>query len=126
MSTPVVTGAIALMLQANPSLSVSDIRGVLNRTSSIDPYVANGEPERWGSGKLNVQAAIADVIDNTLLRGDVNHDHTVNIVDVTLVIEMILSGVTRFDAADLICADVNHDDSISISDVSYIIDLILR
>ena len=126
MSAPVVTGAVALMLQVNPLLSVSDVRAVLKRTSVIDSYVANDEPERWGSGKLNVQAAIADVIDNTLLPGDVNQDHDVNIVDVSQVIEMILGDISHYDAVELMCADVNHDCSISISDVSYIIDLILR
>ena len=77
-------------------------------------------------GKLNVHAAVADVIDNTLMTGDVNHDHSVNIVDVSTVVDMILSDFSHWDATELICADVNHDGTISISDVSFIIDLILK
>ena len=126
MSAPVVTGAIALLLQLNPSLTVSQIRNVFNRSAIADSYVLEGERERWGSGKLNVQAAVADVIDNTLLRGDVNHDHIVNIGDVSVVIDMILGDLNHWGVPQLVCADANHDGAISISDVSVIIDLILR
>ncbi len=126
MSAPVVTGSVALLLQLNPSLSASGLREVLRRTSTRDEYVVSGEPEQWGLGKLNVHAAVADVIDNTLMTGDVNHDHSVNIVDVSTVVDMILSDFSHWDATNLICADVNHDGTISISDVSFIIDLILK
>ena len=33
MSAPVVTGAIALWLQANPSLSTADVRDIIKNTS---------------------------------------------------------------------------------------------
>ena len=126
MSAPVVTGAVALLLQLNPSLSASGLREVFRRSSTRDEYVVSGEPEQWGSGKLNVQAAVADVIDNTLMIGDVNQDRSVNIVDVSTVVDMILGDISCWDAAELICADVNHDGVISISDISFIIDLILK
>ena len=55
--------------------------------------------------------------------GDVNHDGSVGIVDVTLLIDYIL---TR-DSTGLceICADVNGDGSVDIVDVTDIIDLML-
>lgn len=126
MSTPVVTGTIALLLQVNPSLSVSAVREIFERSSLRDSYVIQGDPARWGSGKLNAQAAVEDVISNTLLPGDVNRDDVVNISDIRWVIEMILRDSSHFDSASLMRADVNRDGGISISDINRIIDLILK
>ena len=51
--------------------------------------------------------------------GDVNGDGSVNIGDINVVIDVILSG--GFIAA----ADVNGDGSVNISDINYLIGLIL-
>ena len=126
MSAPVVTGTIALMLQLNPMLSTSAVRDVISHSSMSDDYVAGGDPARWGAGKLDALAAVDYVIDNTLMRGDVNHDRSVNISDLMEVVEMILDDKTNFRAADLVCADVDRDGRITISDINCIIDIILR
>ena len=55
--------------------------------------------------------------------GDVNSDGSVNISDVTTLIDYLLGSVTEpFDA---VAADVNGDGSINISDVTALIDLLL-
>ena len=54
--------------------------------------------------------------------GDVNHDGTVNISDVTALIDYILSSN---EDACVICADVNADGVVNISDVTALIDMIL-
>ena len=126
MSTPVVTGTIALMLQLNPSLSTAAVRDIIRQSASIDTYVANGNPARWGAGKMNVAAAVDYVIGNTLMRGDVNHDRAVNISDLMAVVGIILNDGTGYRASDLACADVNRDGKISISDINCIIDIILK
>ena len=126
MSAPLVTGTIALMLQLNPWLTASDVRGVLCRSSHRDDFVVNGDASRWGFGKLNALAAIGDVIENTLAPGDVTGDREVNIADVMAAIDIILRDGAAADAASLIRADVNHDSEVLIADVNAIIDLILN
>ena len=126
MSAPVVTGSIALMLQVNPSLTTSAVREVLRRCSSRDDYVIGGDISRWGYGKLDALAAIDDVIENTLVRGDVNNDKEVNIADVMATIDIILGTASEVDAATLLRADVNRDNEVLIADVNVIIDLILN
>ena len=126
MSTPVVTGTIALMLQLNPLLSPSAVRDIFKHSSTSDDYVTNGDPARWGFGKLDAQAAVNYVISKTLMPGDVNRDRSVNISDLMAVISMILSDGNGFQASELVCADVNRDGSISINDINCIIDIILK
>ncbi len=126
MSAPMVSGAVALMLQANPLLTPSDVRKVLARSSKRDNNVLNGDSSRWGSGKLDVAAAIADVVENTLLRGDVNGDGEVNIADIMALVDIIVGTGGELDAALKLRADVNHDSEILLSDVNCIIDLIIN
>ena len=57
--------------------------------------------------------------DHTYQLGDVNHDGSVSIKDVTNLIDYLL-GIN--DSICLICADVNGDENISIGDVPAIID----
>ena len=102
------------------------MRDVIRRSSSRDDYVIGGDISRWGFGKLDVRAAIDDVIENTLVRGDVNNDKEVNIADVMATIDIILGTTSAVDAATLIRADVNRDNEVLIADVNAIIELILN
>ena len=54
------------------------------------------------------------------IRGDVNGDGSVNISDVTALIDILMRGVTAPPTAD-----VNQDNSLNISDVTALIDIIL-
>ena len=54
--------------------------------------------------------------------GDVNHDHAVNIADVTALIDYLLGTGTVCE----ICADVNGDGPINIADVTALIDILLN
>lgn len=58
MSTPVVTGTIALCLEIKPDLSPREVREMLIATSVRDDYVIAGDAARWGAGKLDINAAI--------------------------------------------------------------------
>jgi hypothetical protein len=55
--------------------------------------------------------------------GDLNGDGEINITDVTLLINYLLSGVAEDQAVD--AADVNGDGSVNISDVVYLISLVV-
>lgn len=54
--------------------------------------------------------------------GDVNHDHAVNIADVTALIDYLLNPASEVCT---ICADVNTDTNVNIADVTALIDVLL-
>ena len=62
MSSPQVAGILALWLQVNPNLSVSDVREVFESTSIQDSYVTAGPAKKWGYGKIDALAGIKQVI----------------------------------------------------------------
>src|SRR5262249_2691153 len=56
MAAPVVSGVVALMLQANPSLTPNLVKAILQYTAQIYPQY---DPLTEGAGFLNAQAAVA-------------------------------------------------------------------
>ena len=57
-AAPHVAGAIALMLQKNSTLSVSQIKTILRNTTVRDGFVGAVPNYSWGFGKLNISAAV--------------------------------------------------------------------
>lgn len=57
MSCPTVSGIIALWLQADPTLTLDDIKEVLAVTSRNDEFTVDN-PIRWGYGKIDAAAGI--------------------------------------------------------------------
>ncbi|MBQ6166909.1 MAG: C10 family peptidase [Muribaculaceae bacterium] len=55
--------------------------------------------------------------------GDVDHDGTIGVVDVTTLIDLVLNGN---DNACPICADVDQDGEVSVTDVTALIDMVLN
>lgn len=67
MSCPAVTGVVALMLEANPALTVSQIREIIRTTARNDdktgPLVeTNTHDLRWGWGKIDALAAVNEAV----------------------------------------------------------------
>jgi len=62
MSTPFVAGSIALWLEANPDLTVNDVKDIIARTAIVDDDVKAGEPKRWGAGKFNALGGLKEAI----------------------------------------------------------------
>ena len=63
MSSPAVTGVVALILQANPNLSVDQIRDIIFTTARNDsvtgPLVARDSMDySWGWGKIDARKAV--------------------------------------------------------------------
>ncbi len=61
MAAPMVTGVVALMLEANPYLSAAQVKEIIMQTARQDNYTgtipAGGSPQ-WGAGKINAYAAV--------------------------------------------------------------------
>ena len=55
MSAPVVSGTVALMLQANPSLTPNAVKAILQYTAQVYP---SWDPLTEGAGFLNAQGAV--------------------------------------------------------------------
>lgn len=62
MSSPMVTGIVALMLEANPNLTAIAAKDILKMTARLDVYTGNiplNEGDlQWGWGKANALAAV--------------------------------------------------------------------
>lgn len=65
MSAPAVTGIVALMLEADPTLSPADIKDIIKATARTDDDTGVIPPEgstRWGMGKVNAYRAVVQVL----------------------------------------------------------------
>lgn len=63
MATPVVAGAIALWLEADPTLTYKDVVRIIRQTAVKDEYVKNtGDPVQWGAGKFDAYAGLKQVL----------------------------------------------------------------
>jgi hypothetical protein len=60
MSTPHVTGAIALILQRNPALTHQQIKNILIANARHDSYTGPNPNNDFGAGKLDVLACLND------------------------------------------------------------------
>ncbi len=64
MATPVVTGTIALWLQANPDLTPADVRNILKTTARKDSYTGKNLTwdKQWGYGKIDAYEGLKAAI----------------------------------------------------------------
>lgn len=66
MATPIVAGVTAVMLQANPSLKVNDVKAIFKETSTMDyydPSISWDKPVRWGYGRIRAFDAVKKAIE---------------------------------------------------------------
>lgn len=62
MSTPFVAGSIALWLEANPTLTVNDVKEIIAQTAIVDDDVKSSDRRRWGAGKFNALGGLKEAI----------------------------------------------------------------
>lgn len=64
MSTPVVSGALALWKEADPTLNFEDIREIIQKTATKDADVTSNPANRvkWGAGKFNAFEGLLEVL----------------------------------------------------------------
>lgn len=58
MSCPFVAGVVALILQANPYLSVAQVREIIHETATTDRFTEQAGVNRFGYGKINAYQAV--------------------------------------------------------------------
>ncbi|MGH1363305.1 MAG: S8 family serine peptidase [Calditrichia bacterium] len=64
-AAPVVTGIIALMLDANPNLDAEQVRTILRNTARSDAFTGTTPNAAWGYGKINAYAAVQEALNVT-------------------------------------------------------------
>lgn len=62
MATPFVTGTIALWLEADPTLTVADVKDIAMKTAVMDSYLEKADPVKVGAGKLDALAGLREVL----------------------------------------------------------------
>ena len=110
-------------LPTRSSSNKGELRAIYNtgeNNAMTAAQIATARNKYWLPKKYNGSAWV-EMTAST--RGDVNGDGSVNISDVTALIDYVLSG--NASGIDLGAADVNQDGSINISDVTALIDHVL-
>ena len=64
MAAPVVTGAIALLMQQDPTLDYARIVALLQGAADVDAFTGAVPNTRWGAGKLDAFGAMTRLIGN--------------------------------------------------------------
>lgn len=62
MAAPHVAGAIALWLEANPNLTVQDVKDIIKETAVVDDAVQRADPVKVGAGKFDAYAGLKEVL----------------------------------------------------------------
>ncbi|MDZ7262499.1 MAG: S8 family peptidase, partial [candidate division KSB1 bacterium] len=69
LAAPHVTGAVALLLEQNPSLSNDEVKSILTRTATSDAFTGTVPNPIWGYGKLDIYAAMGGTKSTRLVSG---------------------------------------------------------
>lgn len=62
MATPFAAGVVALWLEADPTLTVQDVKEIMAQSANVDKYVSE-EPKRFGVGKINANRGLKLVLE---------------------------------------------------------------
>lgn len=65
MAAPVVAGIMALWLQANPSLTVADVRNLLAKTAIKKTFMGETANNEYGMGQIDALAGMLDLLNAT-------------------------------------------------------------
>ncbi|MFC0188633.1 carboxypeptidase regulatory-like domain-containing protein [Fictibacillus aquaticus] len=60
MASPLVSGSIALLFQANPDLSIDEVKSILIKTARKEPQMGSLPNQQYGAGILNIYQAVTE------------------------------------------------------------------
>ena len=125
MAAPTVAGIIALWLQANPELSVADVKNILSQTGTHDRFTHAKSDQFGPNGKIDALAGMQFILNHMQLplRGDVNGDGKVSIEDVTKLISYLLTK--NVQDVNLLAADMDGNGQVNIADLTSLIKFLL-
>lgn len=97
MSCPFVTGVIGLWLEADPTLTVGDIKEILAATSTIDTYTRQ-KPAAAGYGKINAAKGLEYILTRNASIGSIKDDDASRLLINPSAdgYDVVLSGEARF------------------------------
>lgn len=127
MSAPTVAGIIAQWLQANPKLSVSQVKEILAESAIRDNFTTGHDGAHFGpNGKIDAMAGLRLVLERTnCAKGDVNCDGNVGMDDLTLMINHMLGLPSHGEIFSLVNADINQNADVNMDDLSEMINILL-
>ncbi|MDE6157704.1 MAG: S8 family peptidase [Muribaculaceae bacterium] len=98
MSSPFVAGVMALWLQADPTLTIGEVKEILKATAKQDEFTA-AAPHRFGYGKIDALAGIKHIL-GTGGVADVKVDGEVLVSEVSRgCFDVFAAGAQQVDAA---------------------------
>ena len=98
--------------------TVSDLIAGATYSYKVKAFYYDGSESLWS----NIEEVTLLAPDPEFEIGDVNHDGSINISDVTIMIDYLLNNATPIFTD---CADINGDGEINIADVTALIDMLL-
>lgn len=97
MSCPFVTGTLALWLQADPTLTMDDVRNILRNTSTNDSYT-EAAPERFGYGKINVARGLEYILGKASIGSVTADDRGVIVTSIPSGYTVTVAGASHLSA----------------------------
>ena len=94
-----VSGAVALLLDYDTSLSASEVKALLRDNADSDSYTGSVPNNKWGYGKINIFEALADTIGGTTLYHETYAHDAWGTSDLHLIDNTVKEGV-KFTATN--------------------------
>jgi len=120
LATPLVAGAVAVILSAHPDWTPDEVREAMMMTASNFRNPNN----IYGWGLIDVMAAI-DYDFNGIKPGDIDFDGRFLVTDIVKLVRIVLGEVNPHEF-EFQAADMNDDDAINISDIMILVNKILN
>ena len=123
MAAPTVAGIIAQWLQIKPDLTPSEVKDIIAHTAVKDEFYT---PRFGPYGKIDAMAGaqyLLSLMPVSIIPGDVDGSGTVDIDDITMMIDKVLGRPTPGMVEE--AADFNGDSLIDIDDITDMIHFVL-
>ncbi|MGY3715109.1 carboxypeptidase regulatory-like domain-containing protein [Sutcliffiella cohnii] len=79
MAAPHVSGAIALIYQANPQLTIEEVKDILKRTARVESFMGNTPNDVYGHGIINVYQAVTEAAFAGNISGTIQSEESIEV-----------------------------------------------